>query len=1008
MSKGGLAGGAIGLVLFGPWGAAIGSIVGTLINPTPLFGEEDQRAQVGSVEPNLADEGTPISYAYGSQNRIGAQIVYASNPWSVQDPQGKGKRQEPATTRWFVDLIYTACFNPIKEITKIVMDADPIYLANPSIQTFPIMGANGRQVRVRMDEQHTTVRWEWSGAAWNLVAWHITIENSTTAAWEKLARFIVGVDCDLTHYLNGTTVSPVVNKANLPGGGLPNVRGKVLDSRVTGTSSTGLRNTQLVVDIQQYIIDVNNLQGLASRFVNQAGTGSPASGGAPPLISSNWYPLQPWAPQANDKILISQPETATSKFVPGVLDEDLTEIGKGATAPTSSSSLYESRVGANRAPALPAVVMFGGAKVNTSRFGNRSPTVTVFVDENLSSASERQTDYIFGRLLSDHGGIPSALIDYTDLTPEDFLGVNFAGTQPINNVISPILLGFDKHIEESDFKIKIKDRSAKQQIAVDHGHLDARPLSSPARPKLEFKETNENEIPHRIHVKFIDRDRQLDPGDVTETRDSVGGTENDVTRQFSLNYTMHRFKAREIARRLMRDVWEQSQAVSFRLPCWYAHIAESDVLVVSAANAESGEAYLGRTFWIAITQLDVGNDFFIEGEGNWLGEAPDNSPVTAEAAIADEDELNADVGRSRSITLSRPAPFQTVAMDVAPLTDEDARRAGFYIASQKPHAFDAPSGHLYRQLSGGSGWSHMKDSSSAMTVGELRTAMPSGVYGVFDYSTTVDVQVYGNEEFGRELTTATETQVLAGANLCAIGGTPTTMEICAFTTVTDLGDTDSPDGRGARLFRLSGFRRGLLGTVDRMANHGKRGGQFMLLKPGSTEFVPTELSLVGTSQTYKVIPTSGDTDDGAPVTVTVAANSSMAPPPALLDAERTAEGGVTISWLRRTRARHRVLGETDGPLVEGVESYEIVINPLTTNRTIVSTTTSCVYTSAMQTDDGTTDAELSVEAYQMDAVRGRGRVATVTLAQLGAQWLDENGTDTIVTEGLQRNIQTEN
>jgi len=286
--------------------------------------------------------------------------------------------------------------------------------------------------------------------------------------------------------------------------------------------------------------------------------------------------------------------------------------------------------------------------------------------------------------------------------------------------------------------------------------------------------------------------------------------------------------------------------------------------------------------------------------------------------------------------------------------------------------------------------------------------MPNGVSGVFDYTTTVDVEVAGSDEFGGELETATEAEVLAGANLCAIGNDPAYMEICAFTTVTLLGSQDSLTApRNSRTFRLNGFRRGLLGTTERIANHGKLGGQFMLLDPGLMEFVPTELALAGTRQAYKIVPTAGTTSDGSPTTLTVAANSSLSAPVANLAAARTAEA-VVITFQRRSRARHRVLGSTSAPLVEGVESYEVVINPLTTNRTIVTATTTVNYTAAMQSDDGTTDAELSIAVYQMDAVRGRGRVATATLAQLGAQWLDENGTDTIVTEGLQRNIQTEN
>jgi len=1032
MSKGALIGGGIGFVLFGPQfafiGVPLGALIGHLINPDPLFGEESTRAKLGSIEPNLADEGTPITYSYGRHCRVGAQLIYASDMWVVETVEGGGKRGEQTTQTYYADAIYTAAWNAIFRFSKIRFDADVVYLANPAASVSLRVGPTNTQIVVFQDEQNNLVRWIWNEGTqlWELVGWTLTIENHPTNGPNggplfvpQLARYIVGEDATVWHLnASGQSVAANNNIVSIVSSVPRNITGKVIDSRVTGIGTNGVQNTRLVVDLSNYINLVNAaFGGLGTSPFVHPGTGAPPNGAPPKLASltggvfTGFLPVWPLMPQpflpGASLILVDQDG---SQFVPEVMDPDLTELRNGSLLP-GPSSLYESRVGTGKAPALPRVSMFAAAAVKTSRFGNRYPTATLYVDENWQSPGvERQTDYILQTLFSTHGGIPSTLLNLTTHTPKDFLGINFAGTQPISQVIAPVLIGFDLHLEESDFQIKVKDRLSRDQIPVDHGHLDARPKGSQTRPKLTFQSVAENQLPRRLHIQFIDRDKDLDDGDAQVVRDQVGGAENDVTRQLTLPYTMHQNEAKAIARRLLRDGYDQSDSVTFRLPARYSYIAESDILVMTAATTSTGLAYLGRDFYVMVTRIDIGADFFIDGEGIIIGELPTAAPTIEEDEVfVDGEDTGAglDVGSGERETLRRPSPFFMASMDVAALTDEDAQKCGFYIMGQKAHAFDSANGHLYRQLSGGDAWHHMQQVGALATIGRLKTPMPPGVYGVFNYSDSIDVEVVGDVEFTNTLQSATEAEVRAGANLCAIGASSDTMEILAFTTVTDLTNPDSATNRSARRFRLSGFLRGLLGTDNRINTHATAGDDFILLRPGSMQFIPQPLALVGTNQSFKIVPGGVAKADGHAERLTIAGNSSLSAPVANLAAQRMGSGDIDFSWLRRTRARHRVLGSTDGPLLEVTESYDVVINPATTNRTINVSTTAGTYTAAQQSDDSTTDAELAVHVYQLDSVRGRGRVAILAVPALAATWQDENGSDDLITEDG-RNLMTEN
>ena len=92
-----------------------------------------------------------------------------------------------------------------------------------------------------------------------------------------------------------------------------------------------------------------------------------------------------------------------------------------------------------------------------------------------------------------------------------------------------------------------------------------------------------------------------------------------------------------------------------------------------------------------------------------------------------------------------------------------------------------------------------------------------------------------------------------------------------------------------------------------------------------------------------------------------------------------ANGDWTFSWARRTRVGGDDWAQTEVPLGEESEAYEVEIYDLTgttLKRTLSASTPSVIYTAAQQTTDfGAAQWNVFIRAYQLSASFGRGPAA---------------------------------
>jgi len=698
-------------------------------------------------------------------------------------------------------------------------------------------------------------------------------------------------------------------------------------------------------------------------------------------------------------------------------------------SPTSyADPIYSGHVGVVDAPTLPGIGYMSFSQLNLSRFGNRIPQMHFYIDAREYDVRGARRPTLTARrmleiMLSHHAGLP----DYryggnatnvntgaklgpwnTTISEEiDIHGYNFGGLQEPVQQASNILMRADYHCIEKGGQVGFITRDNRSTVYLGWKHLDAREWNSPSGNMLKIQDHNQRTMPRRVNLKFMDVDRDMQFGEVYASRDSTVGRwsqtrRNDsdlvVTRQVSIkNMSLSDEDARGVAERVLADSTELRQTVELRLPFWYVNITETDVIKLGGYNITPGlrginnpisyaTKYMNRDFYIVVEEVDIGADFYVEVKGYVMSDDPVTF-TTATATAPTGGSFGAS-GRERfsevSGKLNYSAPSMTVVMELPSLLDAHVGTAGFYIAHTAPGAtFRSEGRMLFESIGDADDWLAVGDAGPGSIIGTVIDKLDSGLVGVIGAKPNLVVKLLTDSRGAGALETVSTADLLNGANLAAVGQ-GRDWEIIQFQTATEDYDAEfSSDSRWA----LSNLRRGLMGTEDYVDTHSS-GELFVLLNRNGLHFHAVDNSFIGLTRRYQV--SAGSADDVRGGRVNVEGRSSLSLPVANLVAWRKTNGDVVLTWNRRTRARYRTFGTQAAPLVEGTESYDIVVD-LGTDRTINVASETGIYTAAMQSTDSTSGLEVTVTVYQRDNVRGQGEPKIIIVAQTQAEVGNNDG-----------------
>jgi hypothetical protein len=448
-------------------------------------------------------------------------------------------------------------------------------------------------------------------------------------------------------------------------------------------------------------------------------------------------------------------------------------------------------------------------------------------------------------------------------------------------------------------------------------------------PLYEMTRAQESDLPHAAKVTFIDGERDYEQG-MAEGRRISGNAARVAAARLPVvtSYT----QARGIAETMVQEAHANRERGNFSLPPSRLALDPSD-LVTLAAN--------GRSFPLRLTGLSV-------------GEAIDAEALSIEPQLYDPFAAPA-----RQPVANAPDIYGAqlgIFLDLPLIRGDEVPFAGSVAAFGNPW----PGGVAFYRSPTTSGYTLKALAATRAVLGLTDAPFHSGPTSRWDNGNTLRVVLSAGE-----LASAEDLLVLGGANICAIQNADGDWEVIQFATATLVAPLT---------YELTGLLRGQAGTEAAMRDPVDSGARFVLLDSSVIQVDMTQAD-IGLAFNWTYGPSVYDIGNAAYLSVTEAFIGVGLRPlsPIHITAEQVAEG-LQMSWIRRTRIGGDGWEQTEVPLGEDGETYEIeILDGATVKRTLSASAPSVIYTVAQQTTDfGSPQPSYTIRVYQFSASYGRG------------------------------------
>ncbi len=460
--------------------------------------------------------------------------------------------------------------------------------------------------------------------------------------------------------------------------------------------------------------------------------------------------------------------------------------------------------------------------------------------------------------------------------------------------------------------------------------------------------------------KILSRNNLVESGRERSTLRETRAQETDLPRSVRLAYIESSLDYRTAAVEQNEAATASTREIVLQLP---AAVPQSLAQArVDVALAESWGQRSTAQFALPPSQLDLepGDAVEVDGKSYRI-----SAIVDAEARVVDAVQHDASV-YDVPVMVERAAlpkladvfgPPDVVVLDLALSTI--AQPAAPWIAAQ---ATPWPGRLNVLRQQGGSSFVFNALVGAQATMGEIQTPLLAGIVGRVDFTATLDVTL----DYGA-LSSATRAELLAGANMVAIGTTETGFEIIQF---------ESAELIGVGAYRLHGLLRAQAGSFAEMLPIRVPGERFILLNGAVTPTVATLQEAVLPSS-WRVGPSTLDIGHPAYVSFSLPPTLKGLRPlrPAHLRL-RPQPGGVLLSWTRQTRSGGDAWDLDDVPLAEDTEKYHLqIMNGVTPLRSWFPTSPQQFYSTAeMLADFGASQMVLAIKVAQMSAAFGAGTI----------------------------------
>jgi hypothetical protein len=446
---------------------------------------------------------------------------------------------------------------------------------------------------------------------------------------------------------------------------------------------------------------------------------------------------------------------------------------------------------------------------------------------------------------------------------------------------------------------------------------------------FEITRQDNTTLPYKMQVTGLSRSRDYNNAAQISVRQSA------VSKQFNsieLPLVLSDSKMKQLADTSLYRLWAERDVYKFSLPPKYGFLSPSDIIIFDDKR---------------LRILSVSQSQHLATEINAVS---DDASIFNLALIPS----------SGSDTLKVVNPLSDTNiffLDLPSLPSDKANDTNIrYAINGQSKGWNGTV--LYESIDDDN-FTRIQSTTSQATIGKVLNAIPIGTIYGFDVHSEILVAL----ETG-ELQSVTEKAILNGANSALIGN-----EIIQFQDAELIGNN---------YYRLTNLLRGRLGT-EYLTNTHAVGDVFILLDEALIK-QERPFETLGIERFYKAVTFRQNIADIDALSHIYHGNSLKCYSPVHIKGERNTINDLNISWIRRARVGGDWKNNTDIPLIEEFEKYEIeILNGSSVMRTITTTSPTYLYTSGLQiTDFGIFQSSVSVRIYQI-GLTGRGIAGIATL-----------------------------
>jgi len=547
-------------------------------------------------------------------------------------------------------------------------------------------------------------------------------------------------------------------------------------------------------------------------------------------------------------------------------------------------------------------------------------------------------------------GLTAADIDVTDLAAYDVKGYRIGNQTTGRSAIEPLTFGYFFSAAEIDWKLYFRLRGRTGDFSIPQADLAAHTGN---RPEENLVETyiQEIELPEAVYTEYLDEDTDQQRGEqYWKRRADVVNTKK--IQKISMPIVFSATEAKEKALKWVYQIWNEQTGIQAKVSQKWLQIDPIDGGTITDGDTIHG---------VRIEAVKL-SDFVIDLD-----------------AIREDDRTYTDTGVTGAAgdgyetpEVTTPGETDLYVLDINLLRDIDEAGASLTPIYLAPLSnFDDWDGANIYKSTDATVYSAITTATSVIAYGSITENMiPYVNWPTWDRYNTITVQIaYGENQ----LSSATELQVLNGANAALIGNEEDGFEIIQFTTVTDNGSNN---------YTLSNLLRGRRGTNENQTHNA--GDIFILLNEDSILKHEMPIGDISTTRWFKSVTYGAAILDATAHSLDFEGTALKPYSPTSITGSRDGSNNLTINWIRRTRYGGEWLNYVGTvPIGEDSEAYEVDI--LDSNGDVVRTidaltSTTASYTAAEQTTDGFTPGEeITCKIYQISAIVGRGYGATKTI-----------------------------